>query len=86
MKQLGKRIAALRESRNLSQEALAEQVGVSRQAISKWERDEAGAGGAKPHPGGIPARIFMNYFNPSAVRPSTLSSSLTAAPDAKREK
>ena len=41
MKQLGKRITTLRKNRNLSQEALAEQVGVSRQAISKWERDEA---------------------------------------------
>ena len=41
MKQLGERIATLRKDRNLSQEALAEQVGVTRQAISKWERDEA---------------------------------------------
>lgn len=41
MKQLGERIATLRKDRNLSQETLAEQVGVSRQAISKWERDEA---------------------------------------------
>ena len=41
MKQLGERIVTLRKSRNLSQEALAEQVGVTRQAISKWERDEA---------------------------------------------
>ena len=41
MKQLGERITTLRKNRNLSQEALAEQVGVSRQAISKWERDEA---------------------------------------------
>ena len=41
MKHLGERIATLRKERNLSQEALAEQVGVTRQAISKWERDEA---------------------------------------------
>ena len=41
MKQLGERIASLRKDLTLSQEALAEQVGVSRQAISKWEREEA---------------------------------------------
>lgn len=38
---LGERIVALRKEMNLSQEALAEQIGVSRQAISKWERGEA---------------------------------------------
>ena len=35
------RLAALRKERNLSQEDLAEKIGVSRQAISKWERAEA---------------------------------------------
>jgi transcriptional regulator with XRE-family HTH domain len=38
---LGERISSLRKEMNLSQEALAERVGVTRQAISKWERDEA---------------------------------------------
>lgn len=38
---LGERIVLLRKERNLSQEALAERIGVSRQAISKWERGEA---------------------------------------------
>ena len=38
---LGERIVTLRKEMNLSQEALAEQIGVSRQAISKWERGEA---------------------------------------------
>lgn len=33
----GPRIAALRRQAGLSQEALAEKVGVSRQAIGKWE-------------------------------------------------
>ncbi len=37
----GKKIADLRKYNSLSQEALAEKVGVSRQAISKWERSEA---------------------------------------------
>lgn len=38
---LGERIIELRKSNNLSQEMLADKVGVSRQAISKWERNEA---------------------------------------------
>lgn len=37
----GKKIADLRKFNSLSQEALAEKLGVSRQAISKWERGEA---------------------------------------------
>ncbi|QOR35258.1 helix-turn-helix domain-containing protein [Clostridium sp. 'deep sea'] len=38
---IGNRITELRKKFNMSQEALAERVGVSRQAISKWERGEA---------------------------------------------
>ncbi len=37
----GKKIADLRKFHSLSQEALAEKLGVSRQAVSKWERGEA---------------------------------------------
>lgn len=37
----GERIREYRGRRGLSQEALAEQVGVSRQAVSKWETDAA---------------------------------------------
>ena len=37
----GQRIAALRRQHNLSQEELGEHLGVSRQAISKWESDSA---------------------------------------------
>lgn len=36
---LGKRIQALRKQQSLTQEALAEQMGVSPQAVSKWEND-----------------------------------------------
>ena len=36
---LGKRIATLRKERGLTQEQLAEKVGVSAQAVSKWEND-----------------------------------------------
>ena len=38
---MGQRIAAQRKRLNLSQEALGEKMGVSRQAISKWESDGA---------------------------------------------
>ena len=34
---IGERIGALRRAAGLSQERLAEQLGVSRQAIGKWE-------------------------------------------------
>lgn len=43
---LGEQIKQKREEQNLSQEALAEQIGVSRQAISKWEGDLAEPTGA----------------------------------------
>ena len=36
---LGEKIKELRKSRGMSQEELAEQINVSRQAISKWELD-----------------------------------------------
>lgn len=38
---LGERIQKERTARGLSQEALGERVGVSRQAVSKWEADKA---------------------------------------------
>ena len=38
---LGQRIAECRKKKGLSQEGLGEKLGVSRQAISKWEADGA---------------------------------------------
>lgn len=38
---IANRLVALRKANGLSQEALAEKLGLSRQAISKWERAEA---------------------------------------------
>lgn len=38
---IGQRIAELRKKHNLSQEALGEELGVSRQSVSKWESDAA---------------------------------------------
>ena len=43
---LGEQIKAAREARHLSQEALAELLGVSRQAVSKWENGTAVPQGA----------------------------------------
>ena len=38
--QLGEKIRTLRKSRNLSQEVLAQYLGISFQAVSKWEKGE----------------------------------------------
>jgi len=38
---LGNRIYNLRTQKRLTQDQLAEKIGVSRQALSKWERGEA---------------------------------------------
>lgn len=38
---VGDRIQSLRKSKGMSQEELADQVGVSRQAVSKWESEQA---------------------------------------------
>ena len=37
---LGKRIAVLRREKELKQDELAEKLGVSAQAVSKWENDQ----------------------------------------------
>ena len=39
--EIAQRLAELRRERGFSQEGLAEQLGLSRQAVSKWERAEA---------------------------------------------
>lgn len=39
--EIANRLVQLRKENNLSQEALAEKLGISRQAVSKWERAEA---------------------------------------------
>ncbi len=38
---LGQKIAELRKKSGLSQEALAEKMNVSRQAVSKWESNQS---------------------------------------------
>lgn len=39
--EIANRLVRLRKQNNMSQEALAEKIGISRQAVSKWERAEA---------------------------------------------
>ena len=39
--EIAQRLAELRRERGFSQEGLAEQLGLSRQAVSKWERSES---------------------------------------------
>jgi len=39
--EIANRLVAFRKKNNLSQEALAEKLGISRQAVSKWERAES---------------------------------------------
>ena len=41
MQKVGGQIASLRKSRGLTQNDLGERLGVSFQAVSKWERSEA---------------------------------------------
>lgn len=38
---IGNRIAQLRKGKGFTQEYIAQQLGVSRQAVSKWEQDQA---------------------------------------------
>ena len=38
---LGKKIAELRKSKEMTQEALAKLLGVTNQAVSKWERGDS---------------------------------------------
>ncbi len=39
--ELGKKIAYYRKSKNITQDALAKQLGISNQAVSKWETDQS---------------------------------------------
>lgn len=39
--EIANRLVAMRKERGLSQEGLAERLGISRQAVSKWERAES---------------------------------------------
>lgn len=53
---LGEKIKDAREKKNLSQEELALQLGVSRQAVSKWENDNS-------IPQGVNKEMLINLLN-----------------------
>ena len=40
-KKIGRNIAALRKANGFTQEVLAEKLGISSQAVSKWETEQA---------------------------------------------
>ena len=64
--ELGARIRTLRKERGLSQEALAQALEVSRQAVTKWEdaSSSATARSTRPWPASWPGR-----FTPSPSTP-----------------
>lgn len=61
---LGEQIKQAREEKNLSQEALAEHMGVSRQAVSKWENDTA-------TPQGVNREILAQVLDLEIIREDT---------------
>ena len=56
----GKKLKALRKSRNLTQEELADELGYSRQIISAWER-------GSHHPGLDKLETICGYFGVSSA-------------------
>ena len=93
--QFNEQLTALRRAKGISQEALAEQLGVSRQAVSKWE-----TGTAKPELDNILAlcRILevspnellgdttqpINELAPSVTVESLKAANVTASADRKK--
>ena len=74
---VGQRIALKRKELGLSQEALGEQLGVSRQSIYKWEADSAlpeverllalqAGGSSGRRPGGLTGRSGRFHCPPAA--------------------
>ena len=78
---LGQRIAQYRREQGLSQEALGEQLGVSRQAVSKWETD-----GASPDMGNLLglSRVFdvtlADLTQTPEERPAPVNPEIPAVP------
>lgn len=54
--EIAQRLAEMRRAKGYSQEELAEKLGLSRQAVSKWERAESVAGHGKHHRAGEAVR------------------------------
>lgn len=65
----GEQLAAARRARGFTQEGLAERLGVSRQAVAKWERDDA-------RPGPANARALRNLLGEDFPTPPSPASSI----------
>ena len=61
----GEKLTRLRKREGLSQEALAERLGVSRQAVSRWEQNTALPDAAKRRPRG------QRHLPPMEIGPGT---------------
>ena len=84
----GEQLAAARRARGFTQEGLAEQLGVSRQAVAKWERDDARPGPANARAlrellgEDFPAPPFPASPTPEPAAPAP-AAGIPAAPRAK---
>ncbi|MDO5400985.1 MAG: helix-turn-helix transcriptional regulator [Eubacteriales bacterium] len=68
---LGSQIAALRKAGGMTQQALAEQMGVTDKAVSKWERDLACPDVASlPHLAQVLGVSVEELMEPGKVRPA----------------
>ena len=84
----GEQLAAARRARGFTQEELAERLGVSRQAVAKWERDAARPGPTNAH--ALRDLLGEDFPAPPAPspapppsEPATPSADTPAAPPAK---
>ncbi len=75
---LGEKIWRLREARGLSQEELAEALGVSRQTVSNWENDRA-------TPDAIKLGLLCKTLGVSADELLALPSSVSGDEDGKKD-
>lgn len=79
------RLLEIRKSRGMSQEALAEKVGVSRQAVSKWETGEALPDYAKLIALADALEVSLDYLCGREPRVETVPAVVTESPK-KRQK
>ena len=76
---IGSNISGLRKAKKLTQEKLAEKLGVTFQAVSSWERDEYLPETANEFKGGKNAQDAHEAIRPTDLRrsPESIKASLT---------